>query len=264
MIHLRRPVLALACAAALAGGQAHLQMPSWLVPYPGATAETKQLSDGVEVSYFAAATPPEVIAWFKKVFAENGLKIEPMPTGDGYFARVDAPECGLAVSIRARAGHSSLDDPPETAVKVTCEEKAPVGTGAAWQSVKDPPVRETTDVMKKFDKPVYPDAKAAAALRWPSWLVAVDGGRLPVERFSGLLKSSFAAAPPRYATEVFYADLLDAHGYRVNKSPGNSPAVFGSWVEGTADPDAEMGRKTVIWVKIKPAGQAFHVEITVQ
>jgi hypothetical protein len=40
--------------------------------------------------------------------------------------------------------------------------------------------------------------------------------------------------------------------------------VFGSWVQGTADPDPELGRKSVIWVKIKPAGQAFQVEITAQ
>jgi len=74
----------------------------------------------------------------------------------------------------------------------------------------------------------------------------------------------FSVAPPRYAIEVFYADLLGAYGYHVNKSPSNSPEVFGSWVEGTADPDAELGRKTVIWVKIKPAGQNFNIEITVQ
>ena len=266
--------LALAFAVEYAGGQtmpAGAQVapatPGWLIPYPGASAETKQLSDGVEVSYSAAATPREVISWFRKVFADNGLKFEPMPTGDGYFARVGAPECGLAVSIRARAGHSTVDDPPNTAVRLTCTAKGTVnqgtGNGQVWQAVKDPPVHDTTDAMKKFDKPVYPDAKAAA-LKWPSWLVAVDGGRLAVERYSGLLKSSFTAAPPRFATEVFYADLLDAHGYHVNKSPANSAEVFGSWVEGTADPDAELGRKTVIWIKMKPAGKAFQVEITVQ
>jgi len=256
--------LALACAAAQAGAQAAPAMPAWLVPYPGTSAETKQLSDGVEASYSAAASPRDVIAWFGKVFAEKGLKFEPLPTGDGYFVRADAPECGLAVSIRARSGRPTLDDPPDTAVKVTCTAKGTANQGTVWQTVKDPPVHDTTTAMKKFDKPVYPDAKASAALRWPSWLVAVDGGRLPVERLSGQLKSSFAAAPPRYAIEVFYADLLDAHGYRVNRSPANSPVVFGSWVQGTADPDPELGRKSVIWVKIKPAGQAFQVEITAQ
>jgi len=264
VIHLRIAALALACAAALAEGQAPPQMPSWLVPYPSSSAQTKQLRDGVETSYSAAATPHDVIAYFQKVFTENGLKFEPMPTGDGYFVRTDAPECALAVSIRARASRTSDDGPPETAVKVTCTAKAPVDQGAVWHAVKDPPVHDTTDVMKKFDKPVYPDAKAAASLKWPSWLVSVDGTRLPVQRLSGQLKSTFAVAPPRYAIEVFYADLLGAYGYHVNKSPSNSPEVFGSWVEGTADPDAELGRKTVIWVKIKPAGQNFNIEITVQ
>jgi hypothetical protein len=117
-----------------------------------------------------------VIAWFRKVFAENGEKFEPMPTGDGYFARVDATECGHAVSIRARAGHSSVDDPPDTAVKVTCTAKGEAiegagtasgtGTGTVWQAVKDPPVHDTTDAMKKFDKPVYPRPRFSMRTCW--------------------------------------------------------------------------------------------------
>jgi hypothetical protein len=256
--------LALAWSVSQAGATAPQVMPAWLVAYPGASAETRQLSDGVEASYSTTVTPHEVIEWFRKLFAEKGLKFEPMPTGDGYFARVEASECGLSVSIRAHTGHIAGDELRVTAVKVTCTAKSAANQATTWLPVKDPPAQDTTDVMKTFDKPVYPDRKAAAALKWPSWLVAVDGDRLPVERLPGQLKSSFAAAPPRYAIEVFYADLLDAHGFRVNKSPANSPEVFGSWVEGTADPDAALGRKTVIRVKIKPVGQAFQVEITVQ
>jgi len=260
----RVAALAFTCATSQAGPQAVPSIPAWLVAYPGASVQTKQLRDGVEASYSATATPHEVIAYFKKLFAENGLKFDPMPTGDGSFARTDAPECALAVSIRTRQSHLADDVPLDTAVKITCTEEADASQGTEWRTVKDPPLPHTTDAMKKFDKPVYPDAVAAAALKWQSWLARVDGTRLPVQRFSGLLKSSFAAAPPKYAIEVFYADLLDAHGYRVNKSPSNSPAVFGSWLEGTADPDTELGRKTVIWVKIKPAGQNFNIEITVQ
>jgi len=239
-------------------------MPVWPLPYPGSSAETRQLSDGIEATYSAAATPQEVIAYFKKLFMDKALKFEPMPTGDGYFARIDASECALAVSVRRRASHVDADDTPETSVKVTFTQKIAANPGGIWQPMKDPPVHDTTDAMKKFDKPVYPDAKAAAALKWPSWLVSVDGTRLPVQRFSGLLKSNCAAAPPRYSIEVFYWALLDAHGYHVNQSPSNSPEVFGSWIEGTADPDTELDRKTAIWVKIKPAGQNFNIEITVQ
>ena len=264
MIHARIAALALACVAVFAGGQVPPQIPAWLVHYPGTSAETKLLRDGSETSYSAVGTSGEAIAYFKRLFAENGLKFEPMPTGDGYFARTDAPECILTVLIRTSESHTDDDGPPDTAIKVTCTARETANHGAAWQVVKDPPVHDTTEVMKKFDKPVYPDAKAAAALKWPSWLVGVDGTRLRFQTLSGQLKSSFPAAPPRYAIEVFYADLLDSHGYRVNKSLSNSPAVFGSWLEGIVDPDAELGRRTVIRINIKPIGQNFDIEITVQ
>jgi hypothetical protein len=35
-------------------------------------------------------------------------------------------------------------------------------------------------------------------------------------------------------------------------------------VQAPADPDAQLGHKVVIWVKVKPVGANFDVEITVQ
>jgi hypothetical protein len=92
----------------------------------------------------------------------------------------------------------------------------------------------------------------------------VDGFKLPVQKFPGMLKSSFPSLPTREGIQAFYAGLLAAHGYRLTQSLAAAPEKFGSWIQGTADPDTELGRKVVIWIKIKPDGQDFVVEISVQ
>jgi hypothetical protein len=238
-------------------------MPSWVVVFPGATAQDRQTGSGVESSYEVGAKMDEVLAHFRKLFASKGLAFDPESTGDGFFIRAKTPECDLAISIRRRIDHAAEDDQAETAVKVTCTEKQGSSVGTVWAPVQDKPKPETTEVMKKFDKPYYPPPKTGPGLRWPSWLVEVDGAKPVVQRLSGQLKSTFTAAPPRADIEYFYAGLLDSHDYHLSK--GVSPAAqFGSWLQATADPDPELGRKVVIWIKIKPVGGNFNVEITVQ
>jgi hypothetical protein len=187
---------------------------------------------------------------------QKGLAFKPNDTGDGFFVRVAAAECDLAISIRARAA--------QTEVKVTCSPKAPLDERLVQLPAHETGAPKETTSMKKFDKPVYPDAKAQAALVWPAWLVRVDGARLEVRRLQGQLKSTFTSAPTREDIESFYAKLLDAQNYKVTKGQAAAPDQFGSWLQATADPDPAMGRKVVIWIKIKPAGKDFDVEITVQ
>ena len=249
-------VLLLACAGALCGAQGPPEMPAWLVPYPGVTAQSRQTANGAEVAYTVEAPIQDVLAHFRKLVATKGLPFAPNDTGDGYFIRTAAAECDLAISIRARDA--------DTAVKVTCSPKSALDQRLVQLPAHETgPSKETTG-MKKFDKPVYPDAKAAAALIWPAWLVRVDGARLGTQRLQGQLKSSFQAAPPRGDIETFYEKLLDLHGYKVIKGSAAAADKFGNWVQATADPDAQLGHKVVIWVKVKPVGANFDVEITVQ
>ena len=119
--------------------------------------------------------------------------------------------------------------------------------------------------MKKFDTPVYPQPKAPQPpLTWPSWLVRVDGAALPVEKSAGRLSSSFLSKPTRDAIQYFYANLLNSHGYRVKQGLAAVPDKFGCWVQATADPDSQLGRRVVVWVKIRPVGNDFNVELTLQ
>lgn len=261
------PFLFTACSMMQAGAQNGAPvapgMPSWVVVYPGTTAQDRQTGDGVESSYVVGATMGEVLEHFRKLFAAEGLPFNPESTGDGFFIRAKAPECDLAISIRRRNTHAAEDDQPESAVKVTCSAKQGSTMATIWVPVQDKPKPETTEVMKKFDKPYYPAPKTGPSLRWPSWLVEVDGSKPAVQRLSGELKSTFTAAPPRGDIEYFYSGLFDLHDYQVSK--GVSPAAqFGSWLQATADPDPELGRKVVIWIKIKPVGGNFNVEITVK
>jgi hypothetical protein len=92
----------------------------------------------------------------------------------------------------------------------------------------------------------------------------VDGARLPVEKLAGQLKSSFTSQPTREAIQAFYANLLSSHNYRVTQGLAAAPEKFGSWVHASATPDSQLGRNVVISIKIKPVGQNFTVELTLQ
>jgi hypothetical protein len=232
-------------------------MPAWLVPYPGASAQNRQILNTSESSYTVAAAPRDILTHFRNLFGSAGLPFQPDSMGYGFLIRAAAPECDLDISIRRRE--------PDTMVRVRCSPRLAVNERIANQQAQERAEHAQTDPMKKFDSPVYPEAKAAVApLSWPAWLVRVDGARLPVEKFPGRLKSSFRSSPTREGIQAFYADLLTSHGYRVTQRLAAVPEKFGSWVQGTSDANDQLGRRIVIWVKIRPAGQDFDVELSLQ
>jgi hypothetical protein len=232
-------------------------MPAWLVPYPGVSAQNRHAGNSVESSYAIAGSPHDALAHFRTLFASAGLPFQPDPAGGGFLIRAVAPECDLEVVIRRRD--------PNTTVRVTCSPRLAATERITNLHAQEKAERAQSDPMRKFDTPVYPQPKGQLApLTWPSWLVRVDGARLSVEKFPGLLKSSFTSTPTREGIQYFYANLLNSHGYRVTQGLAAVPEKFGSWVQGTADPDNQLGRKVVIWVKIRPAGQDFTVELSLQ
>lgn len=232
-------------------------MPAWVVPYPGVAAENRRMGNSMESRYTVAAAPHDVLAHFRTLFASAGLAFQPDPMGHGFLIRSAAPECDIEVSIRRHD--------PDTEVKVTCSPRLAANEQMANLHAQERARQAQTDPMTKFDTPVYPQPKAARApLSWPSWLVRVDGARLAVEKAPGQLKSSFLSKGPREAIQAFYADLLSSRNYHVAQSPAAVPEKFGSWVQASAAPDPQLGRNVAIWIKIKPSGQDFTVELTVQ
>ena len=232
-------------------------MPSWLVPYPGASPQTREVGKGVESTYLVPAAAHEVLAHFRTLFASAGVPFKPSPAGHGFLIRAAAPECDLAIHISRWE--------PNTQVKIACSPRFASTQRIVDEQAAARSARAQNDPMKKFDNPVYPEPKPAQSpLSWPSWLVRVDGAKLPIERFSGQLRSSFLSGPPQEGIQYFYANLLASHGYRVTQGASAVPEQFGSWVQANAKPDPELGRNISIWVKIKPAGQNFTVELSLQ
>jgi len=231
-------------------------MPTWLVPYPGVSAQTRRLGNSVESRYTVAAQPHEVLAHFRTMFATTGLPFQPSAAGHGFLINAAPPECDLNIAIER------FD--PETRVKVTCSPRFASTERILKEHEQSRAAQAQNDPMKRFDTPVYPEPKGPAPpLTWPSWLVRVDGARLPVEKFAGQLRSTFVSAPTREAIQAFYAGLLSSHNYRVSQSLAAVPEKFGSWVQGSSL-DGEPSHRNVVWVKIRPEGQNFSVEISVQ
>jgi hypothetical protein len=250
--------LSMTCATAQFVTPVPAVMPTWLAPYPGASPQSRQILNSVESTYTVAAPPRDIVAHFRTIFSSAGLPFEPDPMGYGFVIRAAAPECDLDISIRRRD--------PDTAVKVTCSPRLAANERMAdLRAQQRAEHTQQGDPMKRFDSPVYPEPKAPAApLTWPSWLVRVDGAKLSVEKFSGQMRSSFTSSPPREGIQAFYVGLLTAHGYRVTQNPAAVAEKFGSWVQASSGPDSEFGRRVVIWVKIRPAGENFTVELSIQ
>jgi len=249
--------LSVACAAAQFVTPVPAELPAWLAPYPGANPANRKMANSVESSYTVAAPARDVLAHFRSLFASAGVTFRPDSMGYGFFIRAAAPECDLAISIQRRD--------PGTSVKVNCSPRLAVNDRMANLHEQERAEHAQSDPMKKFDSPVYPQPKPPEApLTWPSWLVRVDGARLPVEKHPGQLRSSFTSLPTREAIQAFYADLLGSHNFRVTRSVAQVSEKSGSWVEGSSGPDNEFGRRVVIWVKIRPAGKDFVVDISMQ
>ena len=249
--------LSIGLAAAQFVTSAPSVMPSWLAPYPGSAPQNRQQGNIAESTYTVAAPAREVVAHFRTLFASAKLPFDPSPLGYGFMIRAAAPECDLDISIRR------FD--PGTQVKVTCSPRLASTEQIVNRQSQQRAERSQNDPMKKFDTPVYPEAKAPQSpLTWPSWLTRVDGAKLTIEKFPGQLRSSFKSSPTREAIQYFYADLLTTHGYRVTQAQAAVPEKFGSWVQASIDPDPQLGRRVVIWVKIKPDGANFAVDLSMQ
>ena len=256
MRHALISALSMAFAAAQFVTPVPSVMPAWVAPYPGASAQDRRILNSVESSYSVAAAPHDVLSHFRALFRSAGLTFEPDPMGGGFLIRAAAPECDLDISIRRRDSY--------TEVKVNCSPRLAANQHMADLRAQEKAEHAQSDPMKKFDTPVYPQPKAALPpLTWPSWLVRVDGAALPIQKSSGRLSSSFVSQPTRDAIQYFYANLLSSHGYRVTQGLAAVPEKSGAWVQGSSDAD-QLGRRVVIWIKIKPAGQDFTVDLSLQ
>jgi hypothetical protein len=238
-------VLAVGCSAGDFATPVPSVMPAWVRPYPGVSAENLRKGNSVESSFSVAVAPHDVLSHYRALFKAAGVPFEPDPTGGGFLIRAPIPECDLEIAIRRRDS--------DTSVHVTCSPRLAATQRILDEHAQARAAQEREGGMKKFDSPVYPVPKTPLA--WPSWLVCVDGTKLRIEKLPGQLRSSFRAPASREAVQAYYARLFAAHRYNVTS---------GLWLQGDADPDAQLGRRVLIQVRIKPLGEDFTVEITLQ
>jgi hypothetical protein len=188
---------------------AQLQLPSWLVPFPGAVPSPVKASAGLaETSYIATAQPEEILAHYRALFAAANLRFNPNFDGLGTTVRAAAPECDLLLKIR--------DQSSGTSVKISCAAKtaslagAPISgseTGSAGARVPpafphrsfeeirqeqeergremrakfDADARAGVASVSQYDRPVrpgeqkktQPDPAPGPAPVWPHWLIAI-------------------------------------------------------------------------------------------
>ncbi|HEY6391292.1 MAG TPA: hypothetical protein VIX89_08445 [Bryobacteraceae bacterium] len=275
----------LALISAAAGQQAPLAMPSWLTPYPGANAATLASSASlIETSYTISAKPGDVVAHYRRLFEEAGLKFNSNFDGAGTSIRVAAAECDLLIRVR--------EESAGTIARVSCAAKSAGPLSGADVVVTNgsgsAPFNRPMDAQRfraeqrqrmadnraaldkhiannkigKFDEQVWPHAPEndAPPLIWPAWLVQIKGGRLNPEQGvdqsrKKYLQSKFVSGAPMTAIYNFYEDLLNANGYRVYSSKlGTGQTIDGiiqnsdGYVEGAHHPYDITGPRTVIRV----------------
>ncbi len=241
------PVLLLLVAA-----QEALSPPSWMHAYPGTMEQVKASPSLVETSYTTEAAPPDVVAHYADLFAEQGLPFHPQQYGTATLIRGATPGYGLTIQIRKRG--------TLTSVVVTCTERPIIP-----RVTQDDVVRS----MQEYDQPVYPRPQAPMpALAWPSWLTHPEGAALRVEkgvdRFKlNYLQTEFDSTWDRASLQRFYSGLLSSYDYRVTaQSSPITPLDRQAIIEG-AHSFSNPGPRFVIRVELKPAAAGVHVVLRI-
>jgi hypothetical protein len=248
-------------------------MPTWLVSYPGATADSRAMAGLLESTYTTSARPAQVVEHYRGLFDAAGLRFQPNADGIGTVVRGDAAECDLLILIRER--------PPGTFVDVNCAAKSQAPStpsaksieiiGAAPSKIRprassrpQPTAEEMQEnharrVAELGIHPTYHDAPAPP-LVWPSWLAHIKGAEVRPQQGvdqsrKAYLKARYVSSLPMTTIYNFYEDLLNSNEYRVHSSRLStgqtiSGVVQNAWgyVEGTNYPDGAPGPRTVIHV----------------
>jgi hypothetical protein len=225
-------------------------MPPWLKPYPGVSPETKRTNTTVESSYVVSAAPKDVVAHFQALFDDQGIPIDSIGAPEGFYLHAEPAECNVDIAI--------LHNDKGTSVKVTCASK--MGSAPPPIMMQANPGDAEPDAAKK---PGAAGAKASA-LVWPDWLTRVDGAKLAGRKVGSQFKGAYTTAEAAKDILSYYMDLLNSHDYQVSEVLPTGADDYGNSLLATLEPATKTGHKTVITVKLKPAGGSFAVEIGIQ
>jgi hypothetical protein len=104
-----RLYMVLLTLAMATGQQAPTSLPSWLIPYPSAKAETQTaLATRIEVTYTTESKPDRIIAHYQHLFEGASLPFLPSFDGMGTSIRAAAADCDLLIKIQAQEEGSQI------------------------------------------------------------------------------------------------------------------------------------------------------------
>ncbi len=254
-----------------------LALPSWLQPYPGASADLRPTPSMIESSYTSAAQPAEVVEHYRNLFGTAGLPFRPNPDGLGTTIRGEAPECDLLIQIRSRADGALVHVYCSAKAAASSEQpvilkgstQAPGGRAAGPSTIGPTPSgshMSIDELMEQHKRKAaemgigrqYHDAPAPP-LVWPSWLTNVSGAALRAERGvsqskDAMLRAQYTTTAPMTDIHNFYRDLLNSHEYPARTSLSTGQTLTGvrqnalGYVEGSNFPDGAPGAYSEIHV----------------
>jgi len=247
-------------------------MPSWLVNYPGAAAQTSTSKALVEVTYTTPASPEAVQDHYRKLFEARNRPFLPNEDGIGVVVRASA-ECDLMLSIRASGRGSSVrvscadnSGPSAESVHAVVQSRpAPHAAGmtAAQRQEYDDNVAKAMERHRQAvaEMGIHKERPPADAppLIWPKWLVAARDSEISPERGrdpagNGTLRCRYITGEPMTAVYSLYKDLLTSHGYshRGGIETGHTQSGIQQnhlgYVEGDIYPDGFPGPRMEIHV----------------
>ena len=250
-------------------------MPSWLLNYPGVTAQAEALGPVVTVNYTTPASPDAVRDHYRELFEAQNLPFPAASPSGSTIARA-AAGCGdLLLTIHSRGSGS--------AVRVSCTEpragaalrNLPHVEGSYEQRVsamQDSHRQRAAELGIGKELPPAP----APPLVWPEWLVSMTGGRL-VSRQStapgadGALRAQFVSRAPMSALFSFYKDLLTENGYALNRgvvttgrtNTGIKQNALGK-IEGSVYPNGFPGPRIEINIRFSRTHLNEPIKVTIR
>lgn len=210
----RRGLVALAFfafALNAAFSQGAVSFPTWLVNYPGVTADVRSNSSLVETSYIADAHTMEVEDHYRALFEAHGLAFEPSWDGMGISVHAEAPECVLVILIRHKQGGGTL-------TKVSCAAKVDPSSYLPPSQIQvlggHPKTEDSASAADQAGQ--HGKNKNGPPLEWPSWLTHIRGLQLQPQTGSDptVLTAWYKTDASMSEISDFYHNLLMNHDYQ--------------------------------------------------
>jgi hypothetical protein len=173
-------------------------LPSWLLTYPGANLTRQNLSAMSAVSFTTTDPPETVLDHYRQLFEENGLPFSPTSNRFANNPRATTDCSELSISIASREFGSAV----HVSCSVKLQPRVVKSTDNCEQDVANHDGGASSSRGRGGHRPrASRSARPSPELKWPAWLVEVEGG-LPAVRKgadqagNGMLGAHYVSGSP--------------------------------------------------------------------